>query len=210
MHLGLWASKLADTNPNDHTLEYPNYNGLLISSGSAYVTIQGFRIRHAHIGMGATGTANHVTINDVDASYNYPMVLFSASSYNTFRNVSGTRNTIQLIKLDDGAMHNLVDGAKATENAGQGIKLSGASSAYNTVRNSVFSDGLSIPTWARGYGGYTQGVDIEDGAHDNVISNNVIANNPRGLMLYETTTSGKPLDKNTVTGNRFTETATAS
>ena len=204
VHLGLWASKLADTNPNHHTIEYPNYDGLLISSGSAYVTIQGFRIRHAHIGMGATGSANHVTINDVDASYNYPMGLFSASGYNTFRNVTGTRNTIQLIKLDDGAMHNLVDGATATENMGQGIKLSGASSAYNTVRNSVFSGGLSIPSWERGYGGYTQGIDIEDGAHDNVISNNVIANNPRGLMLYETTTSGKPLDRNTVTGNRFT------
>ena len=34
--------------------------------------------------------------------------------------------------------------------------------------------------------------------------NNVIANNARGLMLYQITASGKPLKNNTITGNQFT------
>ena len=204
VHLGIWGGTLADGNPNHHTIEYPYYSGLLISSGSEYVTVQGLRVRHAWIGMGATGTATHVTVKDSDASYNYPMGFFSASGYNTFSNVSGSRNTLQLIKLDNGATHNLVDGATATENMGQGIKISGASTSYNTIRNSVFSDSLSVPSWQRAYGGNAQGIDIEDGAHDNVISDNVIENNVRGLMLYQTTSSGNPLEHNTITGNRFT------
>ncbi len=204
VRLGLWGGTLADTNPNHHTIEIPTYDGLLIGSGSAYVTIQGLCVRHAYIGMGVTGTGNHITIQDVDASYNYLMGFFSASGYNTFRNVSGSRNTIQLIKLDNGANHNLVDHAVGTQNIGQGIKVTGADTAFNTVQDSVFSDGLSIPAWTGGNGGGTQGVDIQDGAHDNLIQGNTIADNPRGLMLYQVSSTGAPLTGNVITENHFT------
>jgi hypothetical protein len=204
VHLGLWSGTLADSNPNNHTIEIPKYNGLLISSGSQYVTVQGFRVRHASIGLGGTGTSHHITFKDCDGSYNYPMGFFSAGAYQSFLNVTGTRNTIQLIKMDNGANHNLVDNAVATENMGQGIKLTGASTAYNTISNSTFADTQLVPSWARGYGGYTQGIDIEEGAHDNLVTNNLISNNVRGLMLYQNSSSGAPLNNNVVTGNRFT------
>ena len=55
-------------------------------------------------------TVGYQRAEDIDASYNYTMGFFSNGSYNTFRDVTGRRNTIQLIKLDDGANHNLVDG----------------------------------------------------------------------------------------------------
>ena len=59
--------------------------------------------------------------------------------------MTGRRNTIQLIKLDDGANHNLVDGVVAEQNLGQGIKLSGASTTFNAVINSTFRGGKDVP-----------------------------------------------------------------
>jgi Right handed beta helix region len=185
------------------------YSGLLVGTGSNYVTIQGFRIRHAAMGVGFTGTASHDTVQDVDASFNYPMGFWTGSGYNTFRRVTGTRNTLQLIKLDNGANHNLVEYATGTQNLGQGIKLTGASNASNTVRYSTFTGGKDVPGAAGAYGGYIQGVDIEEGAHDNVIQSNVISRNRRGLMLYQVTSSGKPLNANTIRSNTFTSNDTA-
>ena len=176
---------------------------MLVASGSAYVTIRGFRVRHTTMGVGFTGTATHGTAQDVDASYNYTMGFFTASGYNTFRNVSGQRNTLQLIKLDNGANHTLIDGAVGDQNLGQGIKLTGASTAFNTVSNSVFRGGKDVPTKQGQYGGYVQGIDLEQGAHDNTITGNRIERNRRGLLLYQTNSSGLPLTGNQVRYNNF-------
>ena len=209
VRLGLWSGTLADRNPNHHTIEIPNYNGLLIGTGSSYVTIAGFRVRHASMGVGVTGTANHVTVVDVDASYNYPMGFWTSSSYNTFERITGSRNTIQLLKLDDGAQHNLVDGAHGTENLGQGIKLTGANCAYNTIQNSTFSGGKNIPMWAAAYGGYVQGIDFEQGAHDNLVQKTTISGMRRGLMLYQASSAGGSLHGNRVTQTHFSGNDTA-
>ena len=134
VRLGGWGSTSgASLDPNDHTIEIPTYTGLLVSSGSNYVQIMGFRIRHTTMGVGFTGSASHDLVQDVDASYNYTMGFYTASSYNTFRRLTGSRNTIQLIKLDNGADHNFVDSVVGTENMGQGIKLTGSGTQYNTV-----------------------------------------------------------------------------
>jgi hypothetical protein len=131
------------------------------------------------------------------------MGFFTASSYNTFRRVTGMRNTIQLIKLDDGADHNLVEEAVATENMGQGIKLTGAGNQFNTVRNSIFRGGKDVPVVQGGYGGYVQGIDIEQGANNNAIIGNLIQRNRRGLLLYQINSSGKPLSGNQIRYNTF-------
>jgi hypothetical protein len=212
VRLGGWgapAGAPASLDPNDHQVDIPTYAGLLIGSGSNYVTVQGFRIRHATMGVGFTGTASHNVAQDIDASDNYGMGFWTGSSYNTFRRVTGSRNTIQLIKLDNGANHTLVEYATGTQNLGQGIKLTGASNAYNTVRYSTFRGGRDVPVAAAAYGGYVQGIDIEEGAHDNVIQSNVVDGNRRGLMLYQVTSSGKPLSSNMVRYNTFRNNDTA-
>ncbi len=204
VRLGGWGSTPGDSlDPNDHTVEIPTYTGILVSSGSNYVQVLGFRIRHTTMGVGFTGTASHDLVQDVDASYDYTMGFFTASSYNTFRRVTGTRNTIQLIKLDNGADHNLVEDAVGTQNMGQGIKLTGSGTQYNTVRGSTFSGGKDVPVNQGGYGGYVQGVDIEQGANHNTIDGNRIERNRRGLMLYQTSSGGGALTGNTIKYNTF-------
>ena len=174
-----------------------------MSSGSNYVQVLGFRIRHTTMGVGFTGTASHDLVQDVDASYDYTMGFFTASSYNTFRRVTGTRNTIQLIKLDNGADHNLVEDAVGIQNMGQGIKLTGSGTQYNTVHDSTFSGGMDVPVNQGGYGGYVQGIDIEQGANHNTILSNRIERNRRGLMLYQTSSSGGALTGNAIRYNTF-------
>jgi hypothetical protein len=203
VRLGLWSGTLASTDPRQHTIEIPYYKGLLTGSGSAYVTFRGLAIRHANMAIGFTGTAHHMTAQNVDASYNYGMGFWTASDYNVFRSVSGRRNTIQLLKFDNGAQHNLVDGMTATENLGQGVKLTGANTSYNTIRNSTFADGKKVPMKAGQYGGYTQGILIENGAHHNYIEDNTFRYMRRGLYLYQTSSTAKSLTGNLVKRNLF-------
>ena len=203
VRLGLWSGSLTSTDPNQHTIEIPYYKGLLAGSGSAYVTFRGLNIRHANMAIGFTGDAHHMTAQSIDASYNYGMGFWTASDYNVFRSVSGKRNTIQLLKFDNGAQHNLVDGMTATENLGQGVKLTGAGTSYNTIRNSTFADGKNVPTAAGQYGGYTQGILLENGAHHNYIEDNTIRNMRRGLYLYQTASTSKALTGNLVKRNLF-------
>ncbi len=203
VHLGLWSGKLSTTDPRQHMIEIPNYKGILIGSGSSYVTIRGLNFRHTNMAVGITGDAHHVTVTNVDASYNYGMGFWTASHDNVFRTVSGKRNTIQLIKFDNGAQYNLVDDATGIENIGQGIKLTGPKTAHNTIRNSTFSDGKNIPMAAGGYGGYVQGLLIQDGAHHNYIQDNVFDNQRRGIYLYQTSSSSLSLHDNVIRRNRF-------
>ena len=209
VRLGGWGSSGGSLDPNDHTIEIPYYKGLLVASGSKYVQIYGFNVRHTTMGIGFTGDSQHGLAQDVDASYNYTMGFYTQSSYNTFRRVTGTRNTIQLIKLDDGADHNLVDQAVATQNMGQGIKVTGAGANYNTIQNSTFSGGRDVPLNQGQYGGYVQGIDIEQGAHHNSFIGNTIERNRRGLMLYQVSSGGKALTANAIRYNTFKANDTA-
>ena len=203
VHLGLWSGKLATTDPRQHTIEIPNYKGILIGTGSSYVTIRGLNIRHTNMAVGVTGSAHHVTVTNVDASYNYGMGFWTASHDNVFRTISGRRNTIQLVKLDNGAQNNLIEDATGIENIGQGIKLTGPNTVYNTIRYSTFSDGKNIPMAAGGYGGYVQGLLIQDGAHHNYIQDNVFSNQRRGIYLYQVSSSSRSLQGNVIRRNRF-------
>jgi Periplasmic copper-binding protein (NosD) len=210
VRLGGWGSISGQSlDPNAHTIEIPFYKGLLAVTGSSYVQILGFRVRHTTMGVGFTGNAHDNLAQDIDASYNYMMGFWTASYNNTFRRITGTRNTIQLIKLDDGATHNLVDGAVSTENMGQGIRLTGAGNMYNTVQNSVFRGGLDVPAVEAQYGGSVQGIDIEQGANHNTIIGNRIERNQRGLMLYQLSTAGQPLTGNAIRYNMFVGNDTA-
>jgi hypothetical protein len=205
---GLWSGSTS-TDARQHSFSIPYYKGLLVGTGSAYVTFRGFRIRHTTMGIGFTGNAHHNTATAIDASYNYTMGFWTASHNNVFRDVSGSRNTIQLIKLDNGAQHNLVERATGVENLGQGVKLTGANNAFNTIRYSTFRDGLNVPVNAGQYGGYTQGVLIEHGAHHNVVYSNTISRMRRGVYLYGISASGQPLSGNAFKYNLFANNATA-
>jgi hypothetical protein len=210
VRLGGWGSTSGQSlDPNAHTIEIPYYKGLLAVTGSSYVQMMGFRVRHTTMGVGFTGNAHDNLAQDIDASYNYMMGFWTASTHNTFRRITGTRNTIQLIKLDDGATYNLVDGAVGTENMGQGIKLTGAGNMYNTVQNSVFRGGLDVPLVEGQYGGTIQGIDIEQGANHNTIIGNRIERNQRGLMLYQISSAGQPLTGNAIRYNMFVGNDTA-
>ena len=209
VRLGLWKGSLASTDPRKHTIEIPTYKGILTGSGSAYVTIRGLSIRHTNMAVGFTGNAHHNTAQDIDASYNYGMGFWTQSHHNVFRAVTGRRNTIQLIKLDKGATYNLVERAVGIENLGQGVKLTGSTTAYNTIRFSTFADGKNVPKSAGQYGGYTQGILLENGAHHNYIDDNTIRNMRRGLYLYQTSSTSKALSYNKVRRNLFLDNSAA-
>jgi len=208
VRLGLWSGSTS-SDPRLHTISIPYYKGLLVGTGSAYVTIRGFRIRHTTMAVGFTGDAHHNNADGIDASYNYGMGFWTASHDNIFRNITGSRNTIQLIKLDNGAQHNLVEYATAIENLGQGVKLTGANCAFNTIRYSTFRDGLNVPMNAGQYGGYTQAVLLENGAHDNLVYSNTISRMRRGVYLYGISSSGQPLSGNLFKYNLFANNSTA-
>ncbi len=59
------------------------------------------------------------------------------------------------------------------------------------------------------YGGYVQGIDIEQGANRNTIQSNLIERNRRGLMLYQISSSGKALTGNAIRYNTFSGNDTA-
>ena len=209
VRLGLWSGTLASTDPRQHTIEIPTHKGILVGSGSAYVTIRGLMIRHTNMAVGFTGDAHHNTVESVDASYNYGMGFWTKSHHNVFRSISGRRNTIQLVKLDNGAQYNLIERATGIENLGQGVKLTGSGTAYNTIRFSTFADGKNVPVAAGQYGGYIQGILIENGAHHNYIEDNTIRNMRRGLYLYQTASTSKTLSYNKVKRNLFLDNSAA-
>jgi hypothetical protein len=208
VRLGLWSGTTS-TDPRQHTISIPYYKGLLVGTGSAYVTFRGFRIRHTTMGIGFTGDAHHNRAERIDASYNYGMGFWTASHDNVFRYVTGSRNTIQLVKLDNGAQHNMIEYATGIENLGQGVKMTGPNCAYNTIRYSTFRDGLNVPMGAGQYGGFLQAILIEDGAHDNLVQSNTISRMRRGVYLYGLSSTGKPLSGNAFKYNTFTNNLTA-
>ena len=57
VRLGLWSGSLTSTDPRQHTIEIPTYKGILVGSGSVYVTIRGLNIRHTNMAIGFTGDA---------------------------------------------------------------------------------------------------------------------------------------------------------
>lgn len=217
VHLGRWDGAAVDENPANHRVLLPWYRGIIVAGGSSYVTVRDLRIRHTIMGVGfsvsterTVGKAHHNKAYKVDSSYNYQMGFWTAGDYNGFDHVSGSRNSIQLIKLDQGkysdgtrygAQHNTVRYARGIQNITHGVKLFGAGVQRNTIVSSYF-DFKGIPAAAES-GGQTQGVQISNAASYNDIRSNRIVGADAAVELYQYDLNGGPLVGNTVRQNRF-------
>ena len=218
VHLGLWSGNAVDENPATHTITVPWYFGIILAGGSSHVMVRDLRIRHTIMGVGlsvsvdkAVGKAHDNTIFNVDASYNYRMGFWTAGDNNVFDHVSGSRNSIQLLKLDVGAysdgtpygaQHNTIRDSISDQNLGHGMKLSGRLVQWNYVYSNTI-DGTGIPAAAKSAGGATQAIQIANGASNNAIWRNLVTGTDAGVELYQYDGSGGPLTGNAVHDNRF-------
>ena len=216
VHLGLWGGKKISENPARHTITVPWYYGIVLAGGSSYVTVRDLRIRHTIMGVGvsvsadkAIGKSHHVTVTNVDASYNYRMGFWTAGDDNVFDHVSGSRNTIQLIKLDIGrysdgtyygARRNTIRYSISTQNLGHGFKLSGRQVLDNVIHGNTIN-GSGIPGNAKSAGGATQAIQLANGASHNEIRQNTIRGTDAGIELYQYDSLGGPLGGNWIHHN---------
>jgi hypothetical protein len=218
VHLGLWSGAAVNENPAAHAIVVPWYFGIILNGGSSYVTISELQIRHTIMGVGfsvsadkTVGKAHHNTAYHVDASYNYRMGFWTAGDDNVFERVSGTRNTIQLFKLDSGAYsdgtpygarHNTIHNAYSGQNLGHGVKLYGKTVQYNYVYGNTIV-GTGIPATAKSAGGATQAFQISNGASFNSFWRNLVRGTDAGFELYQYDANGGPLLGNSIHDNRL-------
>ncbi|HET9615486.1 MAG TPA: hypothetical protein VFP22_11800 [Candidatus Limnocylindrales bacterium] len=218
VHLGWWSGASIDENPAHHTITVPWYLGINLAGGSSYVTIRDLRIRHTVMGVGISvssdatiGKGHDNQVINVDASYNYRMGFWTAGDRNLFDHITGSRNSIQLVKLDVGtysngtaygAQHNTIRSAISTQNLGHGFKLSGKLVQWNDISYSTVT-GSGIPAGAKSAGGATQAVQIANGASNNTISHVTITGTDAGIELYQYDTTGGPLSGNAIHDNRI-------
>ncbi|MDP9468801.1 MAG: hypothetical protein M3P32_08715 [Chloroflexota bacterium] len=218
VHLGLWSGAAVDENPSNHTIVVPWYLGIVLNGGSSYTTIRDLRIAHTIMGVGfsvskdpAVGKAHHNAAINVDASYGYRAGFWTAGDNNLFDRISGTRNSIQLVKLDIGAYNggtiygarnNIVRNATSIENMAHGIKIFGKQTQYNWIYANTIDGGI-IPAAAKGNGGATRGIEISNGASYNSAWRNYIAHIDAAVMLYQYDASGGPLVGNVFHHNQF-------
>ena len=218
VHLGLWSGAAVDENPAHHDIVIPWYFGIVLNGGSSYTTIQDLRIAHTIMGIGfsvsktaSVGKAHDNAAINVDASYGYRAGFWTAGDYNLFDHITGTRNSIQLVKLDIGtysngtrygARHNTIRNSTSTENMAHGFKLIGALVQYNYIYDNTI-DGGSIPKVAKGNGGATRGIEISNGASYNTAWRNYIVHVDAGVELYQYDSTGGPLVANSFHHNQF-------
>jgi hypothetical protein len=218
LHAGWWSGASIDENPAHHSIVVPWYDGIILAGGSSYVTIRDLRIRHTIMGVGlsvssdkSVGKAHHNIVYNVDSSFNYRMGFWTAGDDNTFDHVSGTRNTIQLMKLDVGtfsdgtpygARHNMIKSSISTQNLGHGLKLSGRQVQFNYAYGNTI-DATGIPATAKSAGGATQAIQLANGAGNNSIWRNTIRGADAGVELYQYDSTGGPLVGNSIHDNRF-------
>ena len=205
VHLGRWDGAAIDGNPNHHQIVIPNYNGIIINSFSSWVTIRNLDVIHAAPGIALHLGSHDIVLDHVVTNFNYPAGIVSQALRASFNYVSGRRNTMQAIKLDNGAVDNVVDHLSARQNPAQGLKVTGANTSGTIVRYSDFSEGEAVPTWVATYSGEVQGLDLEQGAHNTTVIGNTFSGMARGLMLYQVDPSGTALADTVVRSNYFVD-----
>jgi hypothetical protein len=215
VHLAVWGGKTSE-NPAKHSIVVPWYFGIILAGGSSNVTVRDLRIRHTIMGVGISvskdksiGKSHDNTVYNVDASYNFRMGFWTAGDHNVFDHISGSRNSLQLVKLDEGnyadgtpygAQHNVVRYSISTQNLAHGIKLAGRDVRWNEIYgNTILAS--SIPRLAKSGGGATQGVQIANGASNNTVRNNLIRGGDAGIELYQYDSYGGPLRGNSIHHN---------
>ena len=215
VHLGVWGGRTSE-NPVRHSIVMPWYLGIILAGGSTNVTVRDLRIRHTIMGVGISvssdksiGKGHDNTVYNVDASYNYRMGFWTAGDNNVFDHISGSRNSIQLVKLDVGhyadgtaygAQHNVVRYSIANQNLGHGIKLSGRQVRWNEIYGNTII-GSKIPKKAKSAGGANQAIQLANGASNNDVWGNHIRGGNTGIELYQYDSSGGPLSGNEIHDN---------
>jgi hypothetical protein len=215
VHLGSWSGKTSE-NPARHTIYLPWYVGIVLAGGSSNVTIRDLRIRHTIMGVGVSvssdksiGKGHDNTVYNVDSSYNYRMGFWTAGDNNLFDHISGSRNSIQLVKLDVGrysdgtaygAQDNVVRYSISNQNLGHGIKLSGRQVQSNEIYGNTII-GSGIPGKAKSAGGANQGIQLANGASNHEIWGNTIRGGSTGIELYQYDSTGGPLRGNSIHNN---------
>ena len=204
--------------PRDTTSSCRGTSGSSWPAARRTYTVRELEIRHTIMGVGlsvssskSVGKAHHNSIVNVDASYNYRMGFWTAGDYNVFDHISGSRNSIQLIKLDSGkysdgtsygARHNVIRDSTSSQNLGHGIKLYGKQARYNQAYGNVIK-AAGIPAKAKAAGGATKGIQVSNGASYNSFWRNLLTWPRRGDQALPVRRQWRALNSNTFHHNRI-------
>ena len=110
--------------------------------------------------------------------------------------LAGLSNGLDGVLVIHGASGNIIEDNLIAGNRGDGIRISGDSTDGNTVRNNRI--GVNSTGTAALPNGYA-GVVIEQGAHDNIVADNLISGNTQmGVHLTDAGTTGNAVRRNRI------------
>jgi len=164
-------------------LGFPNIN-TVISFNSNDVKISGFTITAENMGIGGTGNRTQIVGNII--TLNRPIVV---SGY--YNNITGNDMT-NYFYMQDAVKFNGSFSIIARNTIGNGMLGIDISGSFNTIsennltetQNKIFITGDSNTiSWNNGKNG-NDGIKIESGSHNDVISNNMTNINFSGIEIY--------------------------
>jgi hypothetical protein len=222
----LYASAIgASHDPSKYRIEVVMRNAFLFmgTQDVAYVDVRGFDVRHSANGIAFTKGADYGIIADNLVTGNLLMGIQTsggqeasgpnpATGHIIARN-TGSYNTLQMMKIDEGTVNTTICDNTATRNGLQGIKVqgppggtayTGSTSGVTICRNKLISNNYN-PTGS--VYNNASGLTIANGARNITVDSNRIYGNDVGIHVTQES-SGRPrmdgikLKRNDVHDNR--------
>lgn len=117
------------------------------------------------------------------------------------RNGLGNKTPLNAVNLVDGARDSVVENNVIGNAAGSGVAINGSGRSY-TIGNKVYANRIGISRGGRVLPNGAAGVRIFAGAKRSQIGpNNIIANNPVGVQVSDTSTHSNGIIRNSIYGN---------
>jgi hypothetical protein len=201
------------TNPAKYKIDVVMRNAFLFmgTEGVAHVGVRGFSVRHSANGIAFIKGADYGTVADNVVTGNLMMGIQTsggqtpsgpdpAIGHVVARN-TGSYNTIQMIKVDEGTQNSSFCDNTATRNALQGIKVqgppgntsyTGTTSGITICRNTLASNDYN-PTGS--VYNNASGVTIANGAQQVMVESNKVYSNDVGIHVTQESVGRAPLDK---------------
>jgi hypothetical protein len=210
---GYWWDGVADrlyvatrnrVHPGSLSFEVPMRSGFYFTGryGGRYISVRGFVVQHASMGVAFHRGADHNRVLDVDAIGNSPMGFTTAgdlarSGYdaaldNQFLRTSASYSTLQGYKVDSGSQNTVICDSAARHNALQGIKVQGPSEAGDPrmtlgteICRTLLADQDSQRLGASRNDEVPNGLTLSNGARGSYVHDNVIRGNTVGIQANQ-------------------------
>ena len=207
--------------PAGHTIDVVMRNAFYFSGlyGVRYVQVRGFDVEHSANGIGFAQGTDYGTAEDNIVNGNLYMGIQTAgwqtasgpdpSIGNTIWRNSGSYNTLQAIKADQGTEDSSFCYNSASRNGLQGIKLQGTpvggDYAGTTSNNTVCYNKLSSQTYNPTASNYNNdsGLTVANGAIDTTVVGNEAWGNDVGIMIVQEYGPRPAIRGVTLSGNKI-------